>query len=117
MNKCEYAYKKVVADIYETESIIKVVYTFTDKKGESHTDNPDTYNLSEFIDNMLPVIKIVKGVDDISNALIYTKYKQMGPVMVRFLKEGTKWIKIKGIRFKKDGTFKIRRKVTNERTD
>lgn len=93
---------------HDMESTIKVTWQFVVRKTgetETHSYNRTTAQLEAFY---LPLLRIILGLDSISNALLYVNDEHSKAVYGRLLEQGTDFFTVKGIEIKEDGTWQLK---------
>lgn len=89
------------------ETLIKITWQYVVRRTgdiETHSYNRTTAQLEAFY---LPLLRIILGLDSISNALLYVNDEHSKAVYGRLLEQGTDFFTIKGIKIKEDGTWQI----------
>ncbi len=68
------------------------------------------FSLSEFERQCIPILRIALGIDSIEHALLLMNHEEViTELMLKFIKEGTDFFTVKGIKFRPDGSYEITR--------
>lgn len=91
----------------ENEPLLKLDWTFTERKDGKEVVCHESYNRSvkEFEFHFIPMLRIKKGVDPINISILYMNDDTIKNCMQRILIEGTDFISFSGVKILDDGTW------------